>query len=193
MALVTKDQASLAANRVLSGTFQGAAKVLSESTSTLRSSFDIFLSHSVMDAKYVLGAKRILEEKGFSVYVDWLNDPMLDRSYVNKTTAAYLRRRMRQCNLMFYLHSTNSSLSKWCPWELGYFDGYSRSEDRTFIFPLVSTGEQFKGQEYLELYPIVDVDNIGHASRQKRDVWGYFPESAQQWRRMSSILETAGH
>lgn len=191
MGYVTKGQALLAADRVLTGTFQDAKRLLSESTNTSSTSFDIFLSHSIMDAKHVLGAKRILEEKGFSVYVDWVEDPKLDRSRVNKRTADYLRQRMRQCSLLFYLHSTNSRLSKWCPWELGYFDGHSGSEDRTFTFPLVSAGESFRGQEYLELYPIVDVDNVGQVSRQKEDVWGRFPASGREWRQMSSILESA--
>ena len=144
-----------------------------------------------MDEKYVLGAKRILEEKGFTVYVDWINDPQLDRSHVNKRTADYLRTRMKQCKLLFYLHTQNASLSKWCPWELGFFDGHSGSEERTLVFPLVFTGEKFTGQEYLELYPIVDIDNVGQTSSIRKDVWGHFPSTNREWRQMSSILDKA--
>ena len=191
MGLVTIGQALLAADRELASNYRGAERILKDATNTAASSFDIFLSHSKMDDKFVLGAKRILEEKGFSVYVDWINDPQLDRSFVSKKTADYLRKRMKQCRLMFYLHTKSASFSKWCPWELGFFDGDSRSDPRTFVFPLVSSGESFKGQEYLELYPIVDIDNIGQISSLKKDVWGKFPTSDNQWRQMSSILAEA--
>lgn len=191
MGLVTIGQTLLAADRALSGTYRDAQRILKDAAQTSRTSFDVFLSHSKMDEKYVLGAKQILEEKGFTVYVDWIDDPQLDRSYVNKKTADYLRMRMKQCKLMFYLHTPNASLSKWCPWELGFFDGHSGSAERTFVFPIVFTGESFKGQEYLELYPIVDIDNVGQTSSIKKDVWGRFPSTDREWRQMSSILDSA--
>jgi hypothetical protein len=191
MGLVTIGQTLLAADRALAGTYSDARRILKDATRTSRTSFDVFLSHSKMDEKYVLGAKRILEEKGFSVYVDWIDDPQLDRSYVNKVTADYLRTRMKQCKLMFYLHTKNTNLSKWCPWELGYFDGHSGSAERTFIFPIVPSGEGFKGQEYLELYPVVDIDNVGQSSMIRKDVWGHFPSTDREWRPMSSILDKA--
>ena len=41
------------------------------------------------------------------------------------------------------------------PWELGYFDGFKPSF--VWILPLVvSYDSEFKGQEYLGLYPTVD-------------------------------------
>lgn len=191
MGLVTIGQAILAADRELASTYRDAQRILKEEANTARTSFDIFLSHSKMDEKYVLGAKRILEEKGFTVYVDWIDDPQLDRSYVNKRTADYLRKRMKQCKLLFYLHTKNASLSKWCPWELGFFDGQTGSAERTFVFPLVHSGESFKGQEYLELYPIVDIDNVGQTSAIRKDVWGYFPSTDREWRQMSGVLDRA--
>jgi hypothetical protein len=40
------------------------------------------------------------------------------------------------------------------PWELGYFDG---GKKQVAILPLVEReGADFKGQEYLTLYPILD-------------------------------------
>lgn len=188
MTLVTIRQTLLAADRELENTYRSAKTILKDAGSTSRTSFDIFLSHSKMDEKYVLGAKRILEEKGLSVYVDWLEDTQLDRSMVNKETADYIRKRMKQCKLLFYLHTPNSRVSKWCPWELGYFDGYTESAERTMVFPLVNSGESFKGQEYLGLYPFVDIDHIGKISLEKKDVWGYFPKTDRQWRQVSGIL-----
>ena len=61
-----------------------------------QNSFDIFLSHAVKDADLILGVKTLLEESGFTVYVDWIIDPLLERDKVNATTANILRKRMRQ-------------------------------------------------------------------------------------------------
>lgn len=192
MGLVTIGQAMLAADRALASSYRGTKRLLEDATKTSATSFDIFLSHSKMDDRFVLGAKKILEEKGYTVYIDWIDDPQLDRSKVNRRTADYLRLRMTQCSLMFYLHTNNSSLSKWCPWELGFFDGNSKAKNCTFIFPLVYSGENYAGQEYLELYPTVDIDNVGQISTYKKDVWGHFPYAKEgRWQQMSSILNEA--
>lgn len=188
MGIVTIGQALLAADRALSGRYVGVERILKDAANTSATSFDVFLSHSKMDDKYVLGAKQILEEKGFSVYVDWVNDPQLDRSMVARKTADYLRQRMKQCSLMFYLHTKNSSLSKWCPWEMGFFDGNARSAPRTYVFPLVFSGESFQGQEYLELYPTIDIDDVGKITQIKKDVWGKFSSNEKQWRQISGVL-----
>ena len=45
-----------------------------------QNSFDIFLSHAVKDADLILGVKTLLEESGFTVYVDWIIDPLLERA-----------------------------------------------------------------------------------------------------------------
>jgi hypothetical protein len=40
------------------------------------------------------------------------------------------------------------------PWELGYFDGFR--PEKVSVIPLTfEENEEFKGQEYLELYPTI--------------------------------------
>jgi hypothetical protein len=189
MGLVTKGEARAAAMRARTNSKKVTKVLLEEAASTTETSFDIFLSHSKMDEDLVLGAKQILEEKSYTVYVDWIDDPQLDRSAVSKATAEHLRWRMEQCEVMFYLHSKNASFSKWCPWELGYFDGLSINAPRTFVFPLVNRGEGFDGQEYLKLYPTVDIDNLGKVTEVKEDVWGAFDSKTEPYRKISRILE----
>lgn len=117
--------------------------------------YDVFLSHSFKDAELVLGVKLLIERSGRSVYVDWIDDPTLDRSNVTKATAATLRHRMKSCNSLIFATSENSSASKWMPWELGYFDGHK--PDKVSILPLVeSYDSEWAGQEYLSLYPVVE-------------------------------------
>lgn len=126
---------------------------------TFKDRHDVFLSHSLRDAELVLGVKRILEKAGKSVYVDWIEDPALDRSSVSAATAQTLRERMRKSDTCLYLHSRHSGSSRWMPWELGYFDGMNGN---VAVLPLIPpTGDlDFSGQEYLELYPKIDFTDL---------------------------------
>jgi hypothetical protein len=117
--------------------------------------FDVFLSHSYLDKDLVFGVKGYLEERGLSVYVDWINEQELDRSSVDSETANTLRKRMNQCQSLLFATSSNTTTSKWMPWECGYFDGIN---GKIAIFPIAESDQAvFRGQEYLGLYPYIDV------------------------------------
>lgn len=120
--------------------------------------FDIFLSHCIRDARAVEGLKLLLERSGLRVYVDWIEDPELDRTGVSVQTAARLRARLRRSESLIFATSDASPSSRWMPWELGYFDGYR--PDRVAVLPVTATASaNFVGQEYLRLYPYFE--NVG--------------------------------
>lgn len=117
--------------------------------------FDIFFSHSYLDKPYIVELKLQMEEMGFSVYIDWIADLQLNRMAVNKKTAETLRSRMKACDVLFFATSLNSPISKWMPWELGYFDGLGK---KIAVIPIADnplSNNEYKGQEYLDLYPFV--------------------------------------
>lgn len=118
--------------------------------------FDIFLSHSSADKNAIRGLKEKLEKDfGFSVYVDWINDPQLDRNHVTPATAAVLKNRMNHSKCLFYATSANSSNSIWMPWETGYMDGL---KEKVAICPLIgNVTTDYNGAEYLGLYPYIDI------------------------------------
>ena len=130
--------------------------------------YDIFLSHSSLDKKLVLTLVDLFNEAGYSVYVDWIEDKQLDRSNVNKDTAQTLRGRMNHSKGLAYVATSNSTNSKWCPWELGYFDGKKNS--RCCILPIMESNT-FQGQEYLGLYPYIRYSKI--SGKNKYDFWVY--------------------
>ena len=136
---------------------KSAGRVLGEQARAFdaASGYDIFLSHSFDDAELIYGVKRMIENLNLSVYVDWIDDPSLDRNRVTVKSAAALRERMKACSSLVYAHSANSSSSVWMPWELGFFDGMKPRQ--VWILPLVATYDsEFKDQEYLGLYPAVE-------------------------------------
>lgn len=116
--------------------------------------YDVFLSHAFKDAELIVGIKRKLEKEfGYSVYVDWIDDSQLDRSKVTSATAELLRARMKRCRCLFYAVTPNCVLSKWMPWECGYFDG---KKNRVAILPLTERATvNYAGQEYLGVYPYI--------------------------------------
>ena len=120
-------------------------------------SFDIFLSHSFADKDLILGLALSIEDLGYKVYIDWRDDPLLDRTAVTETTANKLKSRMKSCKCLLYSTTENSSNSKWMPWELGFKDG---DNSKVAILPVVAGNSyDFNGQEYLGIYPFVQLDN----------------------------------
>ncbi|WP_338359803.1 toll/interleukin-1 receptor domain-containing protein [Yeosuana marina] len=118
-----------------------------------RTHFDIFLSHSFKDQKYIAGLYLELTSKGYSVYVDWIIDPHFQRDNVTKATVDKIRLRMKQSKSLIYATSENASNSKWMPWELGFMDG---DKGRCAILPITDyETDTFKGQEFLSAYPLV--------------------------------------
>jgi len=147
--------------------------------------FDIFLSHCFSDLEYVLGLKNTIEKMGYSVYTDWDADSDLNRRAVTSETASILRIRMQHSSCLFYAVSGTSSASKWMPWELGYGDGL---HGKVGIVPVVDReqdSEDYRGLEYLQLYPYVVYD--GHIGKVTDDLYVhrsdneyiYFPDWLQ--------------
>jgi hypothetical protein len=153
-----------------SGEKSHAAKQLkkhSESFSVFNT-YDIFLSHSYDDARIIKQIKEMLEKKGYSVYVDWIEDSHLDRGNVNVQSASLLRNRMDCCSSLIYVTSESAETSVWMPWELGYMDA---KVGRVAIAPILDEDTTFEGREYLGLYPYLDLTNDSFYIHRKLDEW----------------------
>lgn len=121
-----------------------------------------FLSHSTKDDELVVGAIRVLEAHGATVYLDKI-DPDLP-PYTSAETASKLKQRVNQTKKFVLLASKNSKESKWVPWELGVADGY-KGLSRIALFPAVDdeSDTAWTSWEYLGLYDrIVWGDLKGH-------------------------------
>lgn len=118
-------------------------------------SFDIFLSHSFLDRDIVEALYVDLSKQGYSVYVDWIVDPHLDRSNVTRETAMLVRSRLASSRSLILAFSMNAAMSKWMPWELGYVDAKT---SRCAILPVAegdNPPKSFRQVEYLSLYPFI--------------------------------------
>ena len=108
-----------------------------------------------------------MENFGYTVYVDWIDDKLLSRENVSKDTAKVLQKRMKQSKCLIYATSENSSTSRWMPWELGYFDGIK--DKMVGILPIKKSGNNFRddfnGEEYLGLYYYIDKSTLQNTNR----------------------------
>ena len=134
-----------------------------KTASTYRTAFDVFLSHSFGDKELILGVRRVLEGQGMVVYIDWVDDPQLDRTLVQPTTAAVIKRRMHQSKSLLYATSAQAAGSKWMPWELGYFDGFRSKVGVLPLSPDQVRPGSYSGREYLGLYPYVGPCSLSSA------------------------------
>jgi hypothetical protein len=117
--------------------------------------YDIFLSHSSKDAVLVISLASVIEDLGFTVFIDWREAHLVNRDNISKETALILRECMRHCKSFVYTFSENAPASKWMPWELGYFDGIN---GKVAILPIVKTNKaSYLGTEYLGIYEYIQI------------------------------------
>ena len=118
--------------------------------------YDLFISHSFKDKDLVTGLYHLFYKSNYKVYIDWIDDITLDRTNVTPGTASTIKKRILNSSGTSYIATSNSTTSKWCPWELGVADG---AIGKVCILPVMEANS-FNGQEYLGLYPYLDYEKI---------------------------------
>ena len=113
----------------------------------------IFLSHSHHDSEYVIDAVVLLRKMGVEVYVDWMDDSMPEET--SGKTAALLKQKIKENDKFVFLATNKSIESKWCNWEIGFGDADKYSSKKIVLFPLKDDYTDWKGNEYLKIYPYI--------------------------------------
>jgi hypothetical protein len=129
-------------------------RTFSKSTSVT----SLFLSHSHHDKAKIEQAKIFFENLGISIYVDWADQTMPERT--NGVTAVKIKNQIINQNDKFILLATNNAVSsKWCNWEVGIADTFKLTKDKIAILPLADNNRQWTGNEYLQIYPSIEYEN----------------------------------
>ncbi len=107
-----------------------------------------FLCHSHKDGQLAEGLQVYLAENGWDVYIDWKDNTM--PSEPDRETAETIKRKIANLDWFLFLATPNSTVSRWCPWEIGYAD--KQKQHKQIV--LIRTGEagNWYGNEYLQLY-----------------------------------------
>lgn len=156
-------------NKILLESLKSYDVSLESAQSNIDKKYDIFLCHSSKDIDEIRKLKEYLRRNANKeAYVCEIDDPQLDPSKANKTTAKILKQRMENSSELYFVLSKNSQKSTWMPWELGYFNG-KKSDSKIYVYPIIDNDEseiwRFEGNEYLELYPKNDLPNLSKNKR----------------------------
>ncbi len=115
----------------------------------------IFLCHSHHDKTIVEKIILLFNKVDANIYVDWMDLAM--PKVTNRETAEIIKTKIQHCSRFLFLASYYGLKSKWCDWELGV--AYStKKSDELAILPIESKSGNWQGSEYLQLYPMMLID-----------------------------------
>jgi hypothetical protein len=175
MAILTRNEfTSLAVEKVgfigLSGPINESRKFSKTVAST-----SVFLSHSHKDKEVVKEAKIFFENLGVSIYVDWADQTMPERT--NGRTAQQIKNKIISGNDKFILLATNNAISsKWCNWEVGIADPFKLLNKKIALLPLADNSGDWKGNEFLQVYPRIE-RNTAFYGENRYTI--YYPDGSQ--------------
>ncbi len=114
----------------------------------------VFLSHKHSDLDELKDLIGFLEGKyNVDVYIDSMDKSL--PSTPSGKTATRIKNVIKKCDKFILLATDNAVESKWCNWELGFGDAHKYRENIA-ILPIKNLGQydyQYKGQEYMSIYP----------------------------------------
>jgi hypothetical protein len=117
----------------------------------------IFISHKHNEENHVYRLQEILKRYGFAGYVDWEDEDMPPTT--SGETALRLKERIVKSK-KFILIATEAAIeSKWCNWEIGFADAH-KYEDHLALFPIKGDYGNYKGEEYLQIYPSIQIRRV---------------------------------
>jgi len=131
-------------------------RLMSLSEGTLRQQ-TAFLCHSHKDKDLVAGVAVLLKESGWDLYIDWTDSSMPETP--DRETATKIKQRIDGMRHFLFLATQNSMTSRWCPWEIGFADS-KKGPENVLVIPTSDEGGRFYGNEYLQLYPRIDMNGL---------------------------------
>jgi hypothetical protein len=119
----------------------------------------VFLSHKHDDLADLRGVMGELEGIGAKIYIDSMDNKLPEQTCGD--TAVRIKEVIKFCDKFVLLASNKAIESYWCNWELGIGDTHKFIENIALL-PIKEKGTydfQYKGNEYLQIYPQIDYED----------------------------------
>lgn len=116
---------------------------------------NVFLSHSHKDKELVQYLQNMFLSLGIDLYIDW-NDKDIS-TVTDRKTAEQIKKKIDSMEYFFILATNNAMLSRWVPWEIGIADALK--QDKICIIPVEDDSGDFIGNEYLQIYNRLELNN----------------------------------
>lgn len=139
---------------------------LNESRSFSKNKYEskptVFISHKhsdLQDVEELKGVMEILEDLGAKIYIDSMDNNM--PGHTCGDTAIRIKDVIKHCDKFLLIATEKAIESYWCNWELGIGDTH-KYIDHIAVLAIKEKGEydhEFKGNEYLQIYPSIDFYN----------------------------------
>ncbi|MFY0675640.1 MAG: toll/interleukin-1 receptor domain-containing protein [Bacteroidia bacterium] len=119
----------------------------------------VFLSYKHKDLEELeeaTGVIEFLEDLGVKIYIDSMDNKMPEQT--SGDTAKRIKEIIKYCNKFILLATEKAIESYWCNWELGIGDVH-KYPNEIAVLPIKNRGQldyQYKGNEYLQIYPNID-------------------------------------
>lgn len=174
MSILTKQQfIAQASSRSRKVTFSATVREALNESKTGKA-VSIFLSHSHHDKDMIEAGIVLFKGLNISVYVDWADQTMPE--VPNGITASKIKEKIQTNDKFILLATNNAVVSKWCNWELGYGDAKKFQQDNLAIIPLAENNGDWKGNEYLQMYP-----HIEQGDQDRARVKVVYPNGKSKW------------
>ncbi len=122
----------------------------------------VFLSHKhndLADEEVVKGFIEVLDNYGVKVYIDSMDNTL--PAQTTGDTANRIKDIIKYSNKFIFLATAKAIESFWCNWELGIGDVH-KYKSHIAIVPIKEKDQfdsQYKGNEYLQIYPRIDYED----------------------------------
>ncbi|MDR6735413.1 MULTISPECIES: toll/interleukin-1 receptor domain-containing protein [Sphingobacterium] len=155
----------------------------------------VFISHKhsdLADHKELEGVIELLDDLGAKVYIDSMDNGMPTET--SGETALRIKEVIKYCDKFILIATEKAIESYWCNWELGFGDTHKYIE-HIAILPIKEKGEydhNYKGNEYLQIYPSIDYEDGTNRYRNSRELIpkGYYvckPKNKEGIRYITSL------
>lgn len=126
-------------------------EILRDLAGAPKTQYDIFVCHSTGDADLLLGIRGVLEDLGYTPYIDWDEEAEPGPAAVTPETTERRRAQLQTAHSLLYVAGGAFRPSCWLPWELGYFEGL---REKVAILPVKDyVTDAFDVGGYLSIYP----------------------------------------
>jgi hypothetical protein len=116
----------------------------------------VFLSHKHDDLADLRGLVGLLESLGAKIYIDSMDNKMPAQTCGD--TAKRIKEVIKYCDKFILLATAKAIESYWCNWELGFGDTHKYIRNIALL-PIKEQSQyswEYKGNEYLQIYPQID-------------------------------------
>lgn len=153
----------------------------------------VFVSHKhsdLEDREEMKGILELLQDLGAKVYIDSMDKKLPEET--SGETALRIKEVIKHSKKFILVATKKAIESYWCNWELGIGDTHKYIENIAII-PIKEIGErdsQYKGNEYLQIYPVIEFREAFTNRTGDYFVEGYYvckPENKQGVRYISLL------